>query len=1115
MGKHSAPRSKMAHRTLFATSLSASLATAICFAQLVAPDSPQFAASAHADNPTTQVSVGYSTTDTDFGVAVYDSSDNAVENGTITSAGSYTAYPTVTIAGTTYVFKANSFAYELNVKDGDGQAVNYADAMSSVTSELSARKSALETFLSGTTRSNDPAYYDFGLKWITDSGYDFASYGFELDSFSTVIGGILELFQGFVNPAYNKLESNQRGQYNAAFGSVIGSLSTTPSTAKDLAVSASKAAKGLLGTSTIVDNAQEANALNLLAKGARDAFLNYMAENLGTTTSDALSSASNTFITRAATLETMREDSASSLLDVASIVQGNYSTAAAYRKVCQDNKALIESSPSETVELLKTIGSTYKLRPDFSAYAKSVANGCGSFASADASFDVTTDGTTSIPAEYKSSALNGNIPGAGEDYSAYMNVLSGKGIDALVTMMKSAVKNKLTDSVNSSWATEIDGLAATDLATFNKALSAIQDKIEGSANFDTRVQNLVTELSNLSTFFADNANYYSAISKVLDSTITTLNSLNQDYENNPNSDTYNNLEQAINKASKTFGSYNTSVLPTKADLSALNDELTEVSKFIFNSSDIQGVVKAYNEADAVGSKTTAPAFTVRFNSASDQTAAKSLLNLFLTGAAFLNAPETKTASEIQTRTSTLKRQLDAVQADADAQYTSNENYKTALSSLNTYRDQLTNGQYDTLLSELNGITDATLLKNFSSNLPKLLQLIKNIQDELKKVEKVKAGPRYTEANANAKNSYDQAVNAAQSTMTNLDNFKTSDISTLQNVLNNLQAGYNGLDGVANVNLALVALNNELRQYSSVVYSEKYRNSTTAVRDAYRSAYEAGKELYDDTNNNVNIATVVQLQQAVIDLQTTRNNLDGKSDLQVAKERIQAAILVNSVVNSGLNSAQKDALAKAMANISNDGDLRTLEKTVLDIARDQGILKETISDANTVTQSSRYAYADSESRRQYDEAISAAQDLVDTKSDVDTSDDLTASQRDIVNAINRLQGVGPSADGLSAAIDDYYGTTASLAFTGSTTDLRLAYVEAVSNGRFILANPDSNDQQMKDATDAIYAAKAKLNGDLPRTIVLWGFGISAAVVLIGYLVAQLINHGIISPSAIGR
>ncbi|MDO4909875.1 MAG: hypothetical protein Q3962_08535, partial [Corynebacterium sp.] len=399
------------------------------------------------------------------------------------------------------------------------------------------------------------------------------------------------------------------------------------------------------------------------------------------------------------------------------------------------------------------------------------------------------------------------------------------------------------------------------------------------------------------------------------------------------------------------------------------------------------------------------------------------------------------------------------------------------------------------VDELNAIKD---------NATALINMVEFARNTLSHADETKATTNYSSDTAERRQAVDNAQAALQDYLKDDNSAAVTTTEVRAKALTLLQA-LNALAGDRAYQTALTQLADEMRQYSNTVYSSKYQNDSQERRSAYRTAYLKAKALYEDVTQNNKTATADEVNTLYQNLYTARMALAGLSDLDAAKQRLQTAILVNSVTNSNLNDKQKQAFQQALDKVKNDGDLRALENTVITIAREQNLLKDAIGDQSTVEDSSKYEHASQESKDAYNQALKESQDLLNNKSDVDTWSDVAAKRADLNAKQQALNGVSPYAAELQGLIDQSYDTTVDLKYTGADVTKRTNYLIAVAKGRFTLADPASKDTDYQASIDAIKSSAKVLDGDLPRKIVLFGAGGSALIVLLGYLISMLLKN----------
>ncbi|MDO4929415.1 MAG: hypothetical protein Q3976_10230 [Corynebacterium sp.] len=454
---------------------------------------------------------------------------------------------------------------------------------------------------------------------------------------------------------------------------------------------------------------------------------------------------------------------------------------------------------------------------------------------------------------------------------------------------------------------------------------------------------------------------------------------------------------------------------------------------------------------------------------------------------------------------------------------SNSAYDALMDSFNALRDATLDNARNALIQYINdhygrdkGIPAASadqfiLQAKSAESLQELTTIRTNVENTitytsaavnlLKSLNSVEASSAYVNASTQRIENYAAAKKSLEDSVADTSIASSLNISVNTELLN---MHIKALDGVERYDAALKALEQEIRQYSNVVYSSRYQNDTQARRQAYRDAYSGAKTLYDSVIDKTSTTNVAEMENLRGTLAAARLNLQGASDLDAAKSRLQTAILVNSLTNSNLNDKQKAAFEAALEAVKNDGDLRALEDTVITIAREQNLLRNDVESTTTVQSSSRYQYASDAAKQAYEQAVQDGSTLLQEKSDVDGWADVSEARNNISSKFQDLNGVSPYAGRLQDLIDQTYDTGESLKFTGAAADKRTAYLIAIAKGRFVLADPSSTDADYEAACQAIETSMKALDGDLPRKIVLIGAGGSALIVLLGYILSLVLK-----------
>ncbi|MDO4929414.1 MAG: hypothetical protein Q3976_10225 [Corynebacterium sp.] len=1116
MGNRAPKHRRLAHRTLFATSLSASLSVAVTLAQMTAPQGTHFSALAGAETTTNYGTVKFdanSGSADGLGVAVFDKDGNRVEanaDGSVTlpSQGTFTVRPTFTANDTEYVFYANNFVATITGSSAASTSYYSSSISTAKMQVLNSRSGALEDFLNDVTDENIRAVgARFLLDYVQEGNTDDRGYTADIvkDFFTNLAAAVRALASekyvlGDQNPGSTAESAKEAVKTALAFGTGSTGMET-------MAQSLGLIPASLTGK--LDDSETNANlAANIASVG--DATVSQLFSMLNSAFSgknSELSTVGQNFVESFTTITHNNDDSTTADSAIQDLIN-NYKFA-----------FLMQTQCSAKIEDLKKYDSVYykidaELTTDhpLTTYKEQLEQVCpdskDAVGTSSISVTVDEDGKLTIPDSVSYATLVGSVsnlfePSVTKPIEPYTEAAKTNGDTARLrdeiklylktTYAKPEQENEFTNG----WDAEIDAVNDSDAKVFYDKFKALASKITEANNVIDSLSDILNGIGSIQAF-ASESTYYSALLGEVTLIKNTLTGAVDAFNKSRNSSTLNKLLEAKTKASEFVAKYNTATMPTTDSLNALSAAVKKANLFVYGTATPTAITPSL----------------AAFATVSGGVAASQLLAQLNAANVIFNDPTKQTDTAAKDTTAKILYYLAIAETALDTALKSNDNYTSARRALEAYKSEISSSQFELLLANLNSIADnPTELVNFQANLPRLFELLSDLETAVNNADNVRTLNRYTLASDSSKAAYDNLILVARAEVQNKDKYSVSSfagntsrtIASLVTMLSAINNAYNQLDGVTRVNSALSYLSVELKLYSSVVYGERYRNSTSDIRDAYRDAYESGKQILDKSNAGTEVYTYDEIVAATDKARAARLALNGKSDLEVAKERLQAAILVNNVVSNGLNDLQKNALEAAMAKIENDGDLRNLEQTVITIAREQGVLQETISESTTVSKSARYVYANSEARKQYDDAVNAAQELINTKADVDTADDLTESQRSIMLSIQNLSGVSPNASALQAAIDGYYDTTASLAYTGSNSDLRLAYVTAVAEARFVLADPSSTDEQMKAALDQINAARSQLNGDLPRKIVLWGFGASSLIVLIGYIVSQVLGR----------
>ena len=358
--------------------------------------------------------------------------------------------------------------------------------------------------------------------------------------------------------------------------------------------------------------------------------------------------------------------------------------------------------------------------------------------------------------------------------------------------------------------------------------------------------------------------------------------------------------------------------------------------------------------------------------------------------------------------STVESSDNYTNADADLQ----KAYTDAISAGQTVlnKENVTQSEVDNALTTIN---NAKAALNGDAKKAASKEALQKAVDEAPTVKSDDAA--YYNGSAEAKTAYDNAITAGQTVLADPDATATQ----ITDALNAINTAKGNLKGEATDKAALqTAVDNS----ATVKESNNYTNADQTQKTAYDKAVTAAQTVLDKTN-----ATQAEVNQALKDLETANNNLNGDDKTEAA------------------NKAALEAAVKDAPNVRN---------------------------------TPAYYNGSEEAQTAYNSAINAGQAVLD-QANPSANDVKTAL--DAINAAkDNLKGKATNTEALETALTNANNAKE----TGNYTNADQANQEALNNaiiaGQEILKNTSATQAQVDSAAKAITDAISGLNGDTNLT-----------------------------------
>ncbi len=446
----------------------------------------------------------------------------------------------------------------------------------------------------------------------------------------------------------------------------------------------------------------------------------------------------------------------------------------------------------------------------------------------------------------------------------------------------------------------------------------------------------------------------------------------------------------------------------------------------------------------------------------------------------------KTVSEWMTnsyRDQLNKLVKEAPTIEAGTNYTAADtNLKTAYTNAISAGSTLLNNTSATsaqLEAAVNTITSAKDALNGDKNITAAKEALQKAVDNKSTVE---GTSKYYNATEALQNAYKDAITAGSNTLAET----SPTLADLQKALTAITTAENNLNGK---DTDKTALQNNV---DSAVDVTNVNASETAKAD-YTTALNNAKSVLADTN-----ATQTAVDAANTALTNAKTALDA-SELQTAKDALQQAVNAapdteKTAAYYNADSTKQTAYTDAITagNTALNAQNPTVEsltdalnaintaKNALDgKATDTSKLQAAIDNANTVEAGDDYKNASADVQKQYTDAVTAGQNLLNrttpelTQAEVDAA---TKAITDAQTALTNSAALNTSKAALKAAVEEAPTVEkTSSAYYNGTEPTQTAYKTAVEDGQKVLDNADATVDQINSALNAINTAKNALDG----------------------------------------
>ena len=355
-----------------------------------------------------------------------------------------------------------------------------------------------------------------------------------------------------------------------------------------------------------------------------------------------------------------------------------------------------------------------------------------------------------------------------------------------------------------------------------------------------------------------------------------------------------------------------------------------------------------------------------------------------------------------------------------------------------------------------------------------------------------AKPSYYNATAEAQKAYIDAISTGKDILANPNNYDQVDVDDAVNAIQTAQKALTGKE------TNKTELQDAIDQASTVESSNNYTNADSNLQKAYTDAISAGQTVLSNDN-----ATQTEVDNALTTINNAKDALNGDAKKAASKEALQKAVAEAPTVKSddaayynGSDEA-KAAYDKAISDgqtVLDNSDatatqitdalnaINTAKGNLKGEATDKAVLQTAVDNSATVKESNNYTNADETQKTAYDNAVTAAQTVLDKTNA--TQAEVNQALQDLETANNNLNGdaktEAANKAALEAAVKDAPNVRNTPAYYNGSKEAQTAYNNAINAGQAVLneTNPFASD--VKNALDAINAAKDNLKGETTST-----------------------------------
>lgn len=567
-------------------------------------------------------------------------------------------------------------------------------------------------------------------------------------------------------------------------------------------------------------------------------------------------------------------------------------------------------------------------------------------------------------------------------------------------------KTQLEQSINQP--TDTTGMTTASLNAYNQKLQAARQKlteINQVLNGNPTVQNINDKVAEANQAKDQLNTARQGLTLDRQPALTTLHGAS-----NLNQAQQNNFTQQINAAP------NHAALETiKSNITALNNAMTKLKESVADNNTIKS---GQNYTDATTANKQAYDNAVN--------AAKGVIGE-------TNNP-TMDVNTVNQKAETVKSTKGALDGQQNLQRA-----KTEATNAITHASDLNQAQKNALTQQVNSAQNVQAVNDIKQTTQSLNTAMTGLKRGVANHNQVVQSDNYVNADTNKKNDYNNAYNHANDIINGNAQHPVITPSDVNNALSNVTSKEHALNGEAKLNAAkqeantalghLNNLNNAQRQNlqsqingahqieavntikqnatnlnsamgnlqgaindeQTTLNSQNYQDATPSKKTAYTNAVQAAKDILNKSNGQNK--TKDQVAEAMNQVNSAKNNLDGTRLLDQAKQTAKQQL--NNMTH--LTTAQKTNLTNQINSGTTVAGVHTVQSNANTLDQAMNTLRQSIANKDATKASEDYVDANNDKQTAYNNAVAAAETIINANSNPEMNPSTITQKADQVNS----------------------------------------------------------------------------------------------------------------------